>query len=312
MRDRMVDEMNRHRATIRQVTVDRSTRSRTLGCQRSLEKKLTRASSFLECGVPVVRDRISRHAIDPRSRPGGAAGRGDDVAGDVAPRTSGHADHDAGLGRHRGHDERGERGDRRWGRRDRPRQDRRGRPGRRARGEVPGGGSAGRPRPGHPAGAHQHAHARADGAVPGPGRRPGPHGLAPALHLPGRSQDRLPGFRPRRHAAGRARDDRVGHDHVRRHVLLRRRHRGGHARGGAPRRARPIRHPVSRRGCEDAGGGAGPGRGLHPEMEGRPARHARRRPARAQHGAARDAQGGARPREQVQRAAPHPSGRDTR
>ena len=46
-------------------------------------------------------------------------------------------------------------------------------------------------------------------------------GVAEQVHLPGRGQDRLARVRARGHAAGRARDDRVGHDDLRRHVLLR-------------------------------------------------------------------------------------------
>ena len=40
-------------------------------------------------------------------------------------------------------------------------------------------------------GPHQHAHARADGDVPRPGRRPRADGLAAEIHLSGRSEDRV-------------------------------------------------------------------------------------------------------------------------
>ena len=107
--------------------------------------------------------------------------------------------------------------------------DRRGRHRRRARRAATQPARAHRrPRPGHPARPHQHAHARADGAVPRPGRRSGADGLAARSYIfPAEARHRLAGLRARRHAARRARDDRVGHDDVRRHVLLRGRHRRG-------------------------------------------------------------------------------------
>ena len=90
------------------------------------------------------------------------------------------------------------------------------------------GGAIGSTRgPGDPAGPDQHAHARADGALPRTRRRSRADGLAPTIHLPGRGEDGVAGFRAHRHAPRRARDDRVGNDDVRRHVLLRGRHRGG-------------------------------------------------------------------------------------
>ena len=69
--------------------------------------------------------------------------------------------------------------------------------------------------------ADQHAHARADGDVPRARGRSGAHGLAAGLHLPGRSEDSVARARPRRHASRGPRNDRVGDDDVRRHVLLR-------------------------------------------------------------------------------------------
>ena len=67
---------------------------------------------------------------------------------------------------------------------------------------------------------------------PRPGRRPRADGLAAEVHLSGGSEDGLAGVRAGRHAAGRARDDRVGHDDLRRHVLLRGRDREGDAEAG--------------------------------------------------------------------------------
>ena len=97
------------------------------------------------------------------------------------------------------------------------------------------------------AGADQHPHPRADGALSGAGRRPGADGVAAAVHLPGRGQDRVAGVRADRHAAGRARDDPVGDHHVRRHVLLRGGDRQGDEGSGPARRARADDHQVSGR-----------------------------------------------------------------
>ncbi len=70
--------------------------------------------------------------------------------------------------------------------------------------------------------------------------------------FPAEAKTVSPELRPHRHAPGRARDDRVGHDDLRRHVLLRGGDREGHARGGAARRARrrrssSFRSPTRRR-----------------------------------------------------------------
>ena len=70
--------------------------------------------------------------------------------------------------------------------------------------------------------------------------------------FPGRSEDRVAGVRPRRHAAGGARDDRVGHDDLRRHVLLRGGDRAGRRRRRAcaacsARRSSSFRSPTRRR-----------------------------------------------------------------
>ncbi len=86
-------------------------------------------------------------------------------------------------------------------------------------------------RPDHPARPDQHAHPRADGPLSRSGRRPGADGLADEVHLPGGEGDGVARVRSRRHAARGARDDRVGHDDLRGHVLLRGRHRGGRPRG---------------------------------------------------------------------------------
>ena len=96
-----------------------------------------------------------------------------------------------------------------------------------------GAGDDRRVRAGGHAGAGQHPHARADGAVSRPGRRPGADGLAPEVHLPGRGQDRLAGVRAGRHAAGRARDDRVrARRPTRTCTTSRRRSRGSRTQAG--------------------------------------------------------------------------------
>ena len=71
--------------------------------------------------------------------------------------------------------------------------------------------------------------------------------------FPGGSQDVSPEFVRDRHAAGRARDDRVGHDDLRRHVLLRGGDRAGDQGSRPARRARADDHPVSGGRREDAG-----------------------------------------------------------
>ena len=76
----------------------------------------------------------------------------------------------------------------------------------------------------------EHARPCADGALSRAGRRPRADGVASAVHLPGRSEDRVAGDGARRHSTGRARDDPVGDDDVHRHVLLRGGNRAG-ARG---------------------------------------------------------------------------------
>ena len=123
----------------------------------------------------------------------------------------------------------------------------------------------------------QHAHPCADGPLPRPRRRPGADGLAAEVHLPGRGEDRVAGVRPRRHAAGRARDDRVGHDHLRRHVLLRGgdrpRHEGGRACAASSAR-RSSSFPVA--GREDAGRRPGPGGAVREGVRRRRADHRRR------------------------------------
>ena len=114
--------------------------------------------------------------------------------------------------------------------------------------------------------AHQYAHARADGALPGAGRRPGADGLAAEIHLSGGSQDRQSGVRPGRHAAGGARDDPVGDHGLRRHVLFRGRDRQGHQRSRHPRRPGADHHPVSGAGREDTGRGDCARHDVHPAV----------------------------------------------
>ena len=125
-----------------------------------------------------------------------------------------------------------------------------------------------RARSDRPARADQHAHSRADGDVSRARRRPGVDGLAAEIHLSGRGQDRVTGAGSRRHAPGSCRDDRVGDDGVRRHVLLRGRDREGDGRGRAARRARRNHHPVSGRGREDSGRRARPRGALHQGVQG--------------------------------------------
>ena len=124
--------------------------------------------------------------------------------------------------------------------------------------------------------AGQHARPCADGAVPGPGRRPGADGVAGEIHLPGRSQDGLARDGAHRHAPGCARDDSERHDHLHRHVLLRGGDRQGDQGCGSARGARSNDHPLSGRRREDARGRTGPHRGIHQGLQGRPAHHARR------------------------------------
>ena len=132
------------------------------------------------------------------------------------------------------------------------------------------------------------------------------------VHLPGRGQDRVAGVRARRHAAGGARDDPVGHDDLRRHVLLRGGDREGDEGGRPARRARPDGHPVSGGRRQDAGRGARAGRGVHQRVQGRSADHAGRRAARDVHARRPDAEGGARPVAAPRRADADSSGRDAR
>ena len=139
--------------------------------------------------------------------------------------------------------------------------------------------------PDRPARADQHAHARADGAAIA--------ASADDLALmdwlqkyifPAEAKTVSPGVRPHRHAAGRARDDPVGHDDLRRHVLL----RGGDR---ARRRTKPACAACSARRssssrCADAktpAEGAGAHRALHQGVQGRSADHAGGGAARALH-----------------------------
>ena len=103
----------------------------------------------------------------------------------------------------------------------------------------------------HPARAREHPHARGDGDVQGPGRRPRADGLAAAVHLPGRGADGVARHGADRDAAGRARDDPVGDHDLRRHVLLRGGGGARHPRGRPARRARPDDHRLPGGGRED-------------------------------------------------------------
>ena len=172
---------------------------------------------------------------------------------------------------------------------------------------ILGGRNDRRARQRRPAGPREHAHARADGHVSRTRRRPGADGLAAEIHFTGRGEDGVAGDGAHRHAAGRARDDRVGHDHVRRHVLLRRGDREDDARRRAARRARPDDHPVPGRRREDAGRGAEARRVLHQIVQERQPDRAGGRAARALHERRGDACRLRGARAQVRRAGHHPS-----
>ena len=90
-----------------------------------------------------------------------------------------------------------------------------------------------RARSNRPARPGQYPHPRADGHVSRSGRRPRADGVAAEIHLSRRSQDRLARDGADRDASGGARDDRVGHDDLHRHVLL----RGGNRPRDAAKRA---------------------------------------------------------------------------
>ncbi len=158
--------------------------------------------------------------------------------------------------------------------------------------------------------ARQHARPCADGALSRARRRPRADGLAPALHLSCRGEDRLAGDGARRHEAGRARDDSVGDDDLHRHVLLRGGDRADRPRRGPPRRPRRDHHQVSGRRREDARGRVEARRSVHRGVQARPADHAGRRAALRVHARPRHAARVPRSGAEVRRAAPDSSRRD--
>ena len=139
------------------------------------------------------------------------------------------------------------------------------------------------PRPRRDARPGQRAHARADDAAARARRRSAPRRLADGLHDAGRARVRPARVRRARHQARLRGDDPLGHDVLRRHVLLRgvgRRSR----RGG--RRARALRADgaqVSRAGRGELRGLARPRARLHRPLEGAPADRPGGRAARAVH-----------------------------
>ena len=165
-------------------------------------------------------------------------------------------------------------------------------------------------RPRRDAGPGQRAHARADDAAARPRRRSAPRRLADGLHDAGRARVRPAGFRRARHQARLRGDDPVGHDLLRRHVLLRGRGRRG---GGGGRHARAVRAD----GAQVSGARRGELRGLagararlHRPLEGASADRAGDRAARALHLHRGDPPGVRRAGHRVRRAAAHPPGRD--
>ena len=117
---------------------------------------------------------------------------------------------------------------------------------------LQGGRDDRRHRQGGDARPDQHPHPCGDGDVPRPGERSQPDGLAAEVHLPGRGEDGVSRVRSGRHAPGAAGDDRVGHHHLRRHVLLRGGSRARDQGGRDARRARADRDRVSGARREDA------------------------------------------------------------
>ena len=99
----------------------------------------------------------------------------------------------------------------------------------------------------------QHAHARTDGAVSRAGRRSSAAAMAREIYFSSRGQDGVARDGARRNEPRRGGDDRIGHHHLRRHVLLRRRDRAGDKGRGTARRARADHHSISRRGRKDTG-----------------------------------------------------------
>ena len=123
---------------------------------------------------------------------------------------------------------------------------------RRNRRALPGR-AAPRPARRHPrARPDRHPHARRHVAVPRHRRRPALAGLARAIHLPRRSQERHARFRALGHAPRLPRNAARRHHHLHRHVLLR--GRGGRSGQGSrhARRAGRNHHRLPGGRCQDA------------------------------------------------------------
>ena len=148
---------------------------------------------------------------------------------------------------------------------------------------------------GRVAGARQHAHARADGALSRARRRPGADGLAQRYIFPAEAKTVSPDFVRVGTRLAALEMIRVGDDDLRRHVLLRGRDRATATHdAGPPRRARPDRDQVPGRRREDARRRAGRAPKRSSRNCRRPADRAGGRAARRLH---------ARPRRRCWRAA---------
>ncbi len=129
------------------------------------------------------------------------------------------------------------------------------------------------------AGTDQHAHARRHVAAARHRRRPHAARLARKIYLPRRIEKRHAGFRALGNAPGVPRDDALRHDHLRRHVLLRRPRRAGHQRSRHAWHSRRDNHRLSGPRRQDPGRFVALHRALHPAVQERPADCARRRAA---------------------------------
>ncbi len=152
----------------------------------------------------------------------------------------------------------------------------------------------------------QRAHPRADDAVARARRRPAPRRLADGLHDAGRTRVRQPRFREARHAAGVRRDDPIRRDLLRRHVLLRRRDRGGDRRRRDARAVRADGASLSDARRDQLRGFAGPCARVHRTVAGPSADRAGAGAARALHLHAGNPARLRRARGRVRRAAAHP------
>ena len=198
--ERMLDEVDRHGSTLYNFSSMRaqgSRQSKAPSTSIASRQRITSTSIARHGDVAGRRSRLRNRSLRRRAR-GGRARSGS--AGSPARLVGGHR-------RHRRDTERGASGPESRRDRHRRRQHRRRRSPRsdcRALQRRRNDRCARRDRPARPG---EHAHPRADGHVSGPGRRPRPDGLAPEVHLPGRSEDRVAGDGAHRHTPRRARDD---------------------------------------------------------------------------------------------------------